>query len=473
MIANVERCLLVGRVDWAVTTPIASFQGVLQAADVKKHLVFPFDVPVGAAGLELILSFEPAWAGSIRNMLCLGLLGPEGFRGSGHRHGTEHRVVLDKTSVTPGYFPGPLTAGTWHALVHTHMIMPGEDVQYRLEVNLTRNHTDATDTKPQALFEPTPPKPALPKRGTGWYRGDLHAHSTHSDASWTVQGLFANARRQGLDFVTLSDHNTVSGLTEMDALQTPDLLTLGGLELTTFYGHALALGRRGWLDWVGTPMRDLARQADEEGLFIIAHPFRPGDPVCTGCRWAYPELMPGTARVVEIWNGGRWDEANEAALACWYRWLNGGYRMTVSAGTDGHRPTPEGEAVGYNVVYAEMLTERAVLDAVRQGKSYLSSGPRLELTRLGSVEPITGEVIETARALSLCYAGVPQGAVLRLIFDGNIYSETALADEGRLEFTPPEGARWSVLELRDEGDRVLAVTNAVFTRLFEEVVAAS
>ena len=64
----------------------------------------------------------------------------------------------------------------------------------------------------------------------------------------------ASAARYGLEFVTLSDHNTVSGLPELDALTTPELLTMGGLELTTFYGHALALGRRSWLDWIHTPM---------------------------------------------------------------------------------------------------------------------------------------------------------------------------------------------------------------------------
>ena len=438
-----------------------AFQGTLSDADVKRHLEFTFTCPPGAAGLELTLTFEPAEVAGVRNMLCLSILDPNGFRGSGHRGGTEHRVLLGETFATPGYLPGVLGAGVWHVFIHTQMVMPGPPLRYRLEVHLT----DAPKTKPQLLPEPTPPK-----RGSGWYKGDLHAHSTHSDASWTVRDLVASAKQSGLDFVTLSDHNTVSGLPELDALTTPELLTLGGIELTTFYGHALALGRHSWLDWIHIPMTRLARRADEEGLFIIAHPRREGDPVCTGCRWEYPELMPGPGQVVEIWNGGEWarhgEKHNEEALALWYSWLNEGHRITASAGTDGHRAAPEGAQIGFNVVYAEALTEAAILAAIRRGRSYLSSGPVLELTLPNRSEPVTGGVVEAETTLSLRYGGVPADASLRLVANGTVQRDMSLADSGTLELSLPDTARWCVLELRAPDGKVLAVTNPVFTPAF-------
>ena len=281
--------------------------------------------------------------------------------------------------------------------------------------------------------------------------------------------MVASAARYGLEFVTLSDHNTVSGLPELDALTTPELLTMGGLELTTFYGHALALGRRGWLDWVHQPMTELAELADAEGLFIIAHPRREGDPVCTGCRWDYPELTPGPAQVVEIWNGGEWarhnEKHNEEALALWYSWLNEGYRITASAGTDGHRAAPEGAQLGFNVVYAEALSEAAILAAVRRGRSYLSSGPKLELTLPDRSEPVTGAV-EAETTLSLRYEGVPADASLRLVVNGTVQRDMSLADSGTLELSLPDAARWCVLELRAQDGTMLAVTNPVFTPVF-------
>ena len=51
-----------------------------------------------------------------------------------------------------------------------------------------------------------------------WYAGDLHAHSRESgDAKPTIDELVTFARSQGLDFVELSDHNTVSQLDFIDA----------------------------------------------------------------------------------------------------------------------------------------------------------------------------------------------------------------------------------------------------------------
>lgn len=316
-----------------MTHSLASFQGTLTAADVKRHLEFAFTCPSEAEGLELTLTFEPAEVDGIYNLLYFSVFDPDGFCGSGHRRGTEHRILLGNDVATPGYLPGALKAGSWRVVIHTHMFMPGQPLRYRLEVRLT----DRPKSQLQSLPKATPPE-----RGSGWHKGDLHAHSTHSDASWSVQDLVASAARSGLDFVTLSDHNTVSGLPEMDALTSPELLTLGGFELTTFYGHALALGRSNWLDWVHKPMTELAKRADAEGLFIIAHPRREGDPRCTGCRWEYAELMPGPAQVVEIWNSRKWDTHNEEALALWYSWLNGGHQISASAGTDGHRAAPEG-----------------------------------------------------------------------------------------------------------------------------------
>ncbi len=58
----------------------------------------------------------------------------------------------------------------------------------------------------------------IARKGAGWYRGDLHAHTLHSDGSWDAQGLAEFARARALNFLSLTDHNTVSGVA---ALNTP------------------------------------------------------------------------------------------------------------------------------------------------------------------------------------------------------------------------------------------------------------
>lgn len=88
----------------------------------------------------------------------------------------------------------------------------------------------------------------------GWYRGDLHAHTIHSDGSWDIPDLLAFWQEQGVDFMTLSDHNTISGLPQACSLSTPELLVMGGIELSTYFGHAVAGARRrgstggGWME---------------------------------------------------------------------------------------------------------------------------------------------------------------------------------------------------------------------------------
>jgi len=429
---------------------------------VKTHLEFGFDIPEAIESLELVFEFAPAIVQGTRNMVCLSLFDPEGFRGSGHRHGARHHVQLDAVYATPGYLPGDLPAGRWRVLAHTHMIMPGEPLTYSLTIKAAAAPT--TQPRPQVSTSP----PVLPERGPGWYRGNLHAHSDHSDASWTIEELVRDAERRGLDFATLSDHNTVSGLAEMASRATPRLLTMGGLELTTFYGHALALGRRDWLDWTSEPMSALATQADAEGLFVIAHPRVQGDPVCTGCRWEYLELMPGAARALEVWNRGVWSDSNEEALLLWYAWLNAGHRLVATAGTDAHGPAPEGSAVGLNVVYAEALTEAAILKAVRDGRSHLSSGPLFELVARSASghEMRTGEVVGLPATLVLDYAEVPPGARARLVVNGLVAEQASLAGRGRLELSVPADARWCVLELRAEDGTMLALTNPIFTPAF-------
>jgi hypothetical protein len=172
----------------------------------------------------------------------------------------------------------------------------------------------------------------------------------------------------------------------MDSLSSDELLTMGGFELTTFYGHALALGLRRAIDWRVRPgtrtMTNIMAEVEAEGgLFVIAHPACPGDPVCTGCHWEYQDLMPGRAKLVEVCNEHFSSGSNnQGALELWYQWLNQGHRLYATVGSDIHGPTDPALEFLFNVVYAQDLAEADILDGVRHGHSYLSSEPRLQFT---------------------------------------------------------------------------------------------
>ncbi len=441
------------------------FDGTLTERDHKRHIAHDVHVPDGTTQLVIRFAFAPHIVDGMKNMLCLSLFDPHGFRGAGHRHGSEHIVTLTADMATPGYEPRPLPGGVWSVVIDTHMVMPGEPCVYTLDVSAT--------SAPVAVPNPNPTiaQPHPETGGPGWYRGDLHAHTIHSDAQWDMPDLLAAARERGLDFVTLTDHNTVSGLPAFERATDNNLLTMGGMELTTFWGHALALGTSQWIDWrvqAGQrSMRDIARDVEASGaLFVIAHPFSPGDPICTGCDWRYVEMMPGNARAVEIWNG-LWDgdSDNERALAQWYGWLNEGHRLAATAGTDAHGPAPAAARPGFNVVHPAARTEQAILEAVRNGRLYLSSGPSVTFTGQasdGNIAQIGDQLPDGSAILHASWNNGPTNGHARLIVDGEVHATAAAGAHGEARWELPRGVgRWCVLELRN-GDGMLVVTNPLF-----------
>lgn len=437
--------------------------GTLTAQDSHRHISHPFTVPDGATRLDIDFQYSPKRTERYGNLLTLSLFDPQGERGTGHRGQPNQQVTVSTGKATPGYLPGPLPPGQWDVMINSNLINPGPAVNYRFDISF------GFDAQPEAK---TWSRGSTKPRGRGWYRGDLHGHTVHSDGTWDAQGLVQFAGEHRLDFVTLTDHNTLSGLPEMDSLSSDDLLTMGGFELTTFYGHALSLGTRQWIDWRVRPGERTMAQilAEVEGagaLFVIAHPDCPGDPICTGCHWDYDDVMPGASGMVEVWNE-HWDSGsnNEGSLRLWYEWLNQGHRLYATVGTDIHGPPNVPLEFGFDIVYAEALTEAAILAALRQGHAYMSSGPVLEFTGRTSSgqtaqmgDTLAGQPCE----LSLKWRQCRAGDLVRLIVNGQVNEELAADAQGEHTWTFADGqARWSVVEVRDSQGNVRALTNPIF-----------
>ncbi len=423
--------------------------GTLTEADHKSHHMVGFDVPPGLTRLTLRLSFTPRRnpGAFYDNMICLSLWGPNGPRGALHNNpATEFE--LEATRATPGLLPGAIEPGRWQVGLDIFRLLG--PVTWRLEVE-----TCTTALPPAPLPHPRRPRP----RGPGWYRGDLHSHTAHSDGSWSVRDLVTWARSRELDFLALTDHNTVSGHAELHSLASDDLLTIGGMEMTTHHGHAVTHGA-GWHEWRG-PMEGLARGAMEKGAaFTIAHPMAPGDEDgCTGCRWEFADVMPGPARQVEIWNGGPWSDYNEDGLALYRSWLAQGHRLVATAGSDIHGQEGGLGPIGFNHVEAEALSKEAILAAVAAGRNYLSSGPRLILTS-GAVA--MGGTVAPGAPFHLHWQSGPQPLWLHLVdATGRRDSRPVAPDaRGATDWTGAEG--FVMAELRDAREVVHAVTNPIF-----------
>ncbi len=74
------------------------------------------------------------------------------------------------------------------------------------------------------------------------YSGIIHVHSTYSDGSGTVEEIIQAGRDAGLDFLFLTDHDTLQPRFDGHQGYHDGLLLLVGEEVNTSAGHLLALG---------------------------------------------------------------------------------------------------------------------------------------------------------------------------------------------------------------------------------------
>ena len=212
--------------------------------------------------------------------------------------------------------------------VQVFRLLSEEPVEYSLTVDMSFDPLEGEVA--------TWPAPVTGGRGPGWYRGDLHAHTFHSDGRWDIPDFVAFSRGQGVDFMTLSDHNTISGLAQARSMADP-FSGYGRDRAVDLLRPCPGPGAREWLDWrrldgSEITMPELAQRVLDAGcLFVIAHVMHPGDPECCGCRWERYDMMPGNASAVEVWNGP-WAAFNQESLLLFYRWLNEGYRLTATTG---------------------------------------------------------------------------------------------------------------------------------------------
>ena len=446
-------------------TPIYVFTGELTCTDHRRYLALPFHVPADTTHLHLDFQFVPWKVNGAKNVISLSLYEPDGaFRGCHHEAIDAMHVEVGAGSAVEGFFPGPLPPGEWIAELASFAILPGSPVHYELKIGLSCN------AEPEVQHQSRFPRPTV-RQQPGWYRGDLHVHTRHSDGVLSVAEFASMVRQRGLDFVALTDHNNVTQLYHPDLDGVYDLAIIPGMELTTYYGHALALGTTGWFDWrIGRNGRKIQQAADEiharGGLFVAAHIAAIGDPVCTGCKWLFQRFMPGGLDAVEIWNETWAHSNNEISLQVWYSWLNAGHRLPATAGSDAHGYQSYEAGPGFNVIWAEALSADGILDGLRRGHVMLSSGPRLwieaplptgAVAMMGDAIPAGDGVVP----ITVRWEDAPAGATARLVVDGDVQASW-VAGSARSQTVEVMGLRWVVAELRSAQGLMLALTNPIY-----------
>ena len=321
-----------------------------RAASIYREL--PFDVPPGARAVSVRLRYDRSQA-----VLDLGVFDSERFRGwSGS---DKEGFVITPEWATPSYLPGPLIPGEWR--VHMGLyVVPDGGVDWELEL-------DFGAAAPEPM-PPAPPRPERPPRrelpageGRRWLAGDLHTHTVHSDGMLTPVALACLARERGLDFLAVTDHNTISHHAELAAAAAhADTILVAGHEVTTDRGHANVLGGKDWIDFRVTADEWLAGAEAADALLSINHPLAGH----MGWRLEMERRPP----FVEVWHS-TWDRRGPEPYDWWTAW---GAGMPVG-GSDFHGFGADC-LPGAPTTWLE-VEEDDVLGALRAGSIALSAEP--------------------------------------------------------------------------------------------------
>src|SRR3954447_2000794 len=108
--------------------------------------------------------------------------------------------------------------------------------------------------------------------------GVLHVHSTYSDGTGTVPEIARAARANGLDFLLLTDHDTLAARDQGEEGWRDGVLVLVGEEVSPWHeNHYLAFGLDRPIDHHGlSPQQIVDRVNDAGGFGFLSHPFSKG-----------------------------------------------------------------------------------------------------------------------------------------------------------------------------------------------------
>ena len=228
-------------------------------------------------------------------------------------------------------------------------------------------------------------------RSLGWVTADTHVHFISPQTAWLegqaegVNVVNLLASQWGRLFTNVGDIAGSPGVVQDDTI-----VYVGTENRNHMLGHMSMLGTQGLPvypmcgggpseSWVGDPdfysLVDWARENRRRGGLVI----RPHFPWVGFTEDPVP-IIQGLVDALEIGIGP--DSILEFATQEWYRYLNCGCKVAVVGGTD---KMSARQALGAIRTYAYIgsgdgLTYDAWKKAVREGKTFSTSGPLLSLT---------------------------------------------------------------------------------------------
>ncbi len=300
----------------------------------------------------------------------------------------------------------------------------------------------------------------LPARG--WYSGDTHVHDLHQGFGLSHEAFFLQLAAEDLHVTNALIHmdgtrlmGRWSDLTGAPhPLSTRTHILQYAQEFRGGLGHIGMLGVREFtLPFVGgqggtayaQPALDhpyIEGARAQGGLAGFMHPYmaQPRTPAVAANTLIALDVALGLGDFYDI--GALWSD-ELASASFYYRLLNAGFRLPAASGTDNFSDVWRDPPPGSDRTFARIdgtLTMRSWLDAVRRGRTFMSTGPLLFIDvagrQPGDEIALAANAPPTLRVKAEAISMTPMDS-LQIIVNGEIVQTVTVRDSARVVFDGP------------------------------------
>jgi TolB protein len=240
-------------------------------------------------------------------------------------------------------------------------------------------------------------------KDNGWYSADNHFHLNYGGTNrLDPEDIRIDLKAEEIDMAFPLVANLGNRFLEQDLLKWENkdfpMISFGQEVRSHFLGHLNLIGiNEPYWPWVWGPGYDIYTDEDRlnaeplrfvrenNGLGGYVHPVSVKDPFATKGASTVPigltaDVLLGEVDMLEI--GCLWtDEIGTASL--WHEFLNLGLQVSMSAGSDVMSDLYRTMAIGSTRVYVKPkgeFTLESYLEALKEGKSFVSNGPQILFT---------------------------------------------------------------------------------------------